>query len=153
MAERKIPARDIIVQVQAADNVTWLGIGGLNSVKVNPGAQEKATDTTTYDSAGQYEEVKLQRGASMKLDGLMLKDNLTGVQNAGQLRCEVLGGSAAVGYASLGAVRFRHPADAVWRVWAQATFSLAEQGGGNNDVTTWSVTVMRSGATTTVTAP
>lgn len=151
MAERKIPARDIIVQVQAADGVTWLGIGGLHSTKVNPGDQGKNTETTTYDSAGLYEQLIMQRGASVKLEGFMLKDNLTGVQNAGQARCEVLG--AAVAYASLGSFRFRHPADTVWKVWATATVELADQGGGNNDVTTWSATVMRSGASSTTAAP
>lgn len=151
MAERKIPARDIIVQVQAADGVTWLGIGGLNSVKVNPGDQEKSTEITTYDSVGQYEQIITQRGASIKFDGYMLKDHQTGAQNAGQLRCEVLG--AAVGYASLGAFRFRHPADSVWKVWGTATVSPGEQGGGNNDVTSWAMQVMRSGASTTVAAP
>lgn len=151
MAERKVPARDIIVQVQAADGVTWLSIGALNNVKLNPGDQEKATELTTFDSAGQYEQIIMQRGASLKLEGMLLKDNLTGVQNAGQLRCEAIG--AAVGYASLGAFRFRHPADQVWRVWLTATMSLNDQGGGNNDTTNWGGTVMRSGASTTTVAP
>lgn len=151
MAERKIPARDFILQVQAADGVTWLGIGGLKMITVNPADQGKSTDTVTFDSLGQYEELKMQRGASLKIEGYMLKDHLTGVQNTGQLRCEVLG--AAVAYASLGSIRFRHPADTLWKVWATATFELADQGGGNNDVTSWKLTVMRSGASTTATAP
>lgn len=152
MTQRKIPARDLIVQVSdGAASPTWLGIAALNKVTVNPGDQEQAVDITTFDSLGLYEEIKLQRGASLKLEGFIHKDHLTGVQDPGQARCEVLG--AALGYASQGAIRLRHPADTVWRVWNAATFSLADQGGGNNDVTSWQVTVMRSGASTTATAP
>lgn len=151
MTERKVPSRDLIVQVQAADGVTWLGIGGLNNTKMNPGDQEKATETTTYDSAGNYEELKMQRGASLGLEGLLLLDHLTGVQNAGQARVEAIG--AGLAYGSLGAFRFRYPAQTVWKVWSNATVSLGEQGGGNNDVTGWKATVMRSGASTTTPAP
>lgn len=152
MTQRKVPARDLIVQVSdGAASPTWLGIAALNKVVVNPGEQEQATETTTYDSAGNYEELKMQRGASLKPEGFMHKDHLTGIQDPGQARCEVLG--AAVGYASLGSVRFRHPADALWRVWNNATFSLADQGGGNNDLTSWSVSIMRSGPSATASAP
>lgn len=152
MTQRKVPARDLILQVSDGATVpTWLGIAALTKIAVNPGDQEQSVDITTYDSAGQYEEIKLQRGASLKPEGYLHKDHLTGVQDPGQARCEVLG--VALGYASQGAVRFRHPQDTVWRVWNAATFSLAEQGGSNNDVTSWSVTIMRSGPSTTAVAP
>lgn len=151
MTMRKVPARDLIVQVQAADGVTWLGIAAMKSYLLNPGDQEQATEITSYDSAGNYEELKMQRGASVKAEGMLHKDHITGTQDAGQLRCEVLG--AAVAYASQGALRFRHPADTVWRVWTAMTVSLGEQGGGNNDVTSWKATFMRSGASSTTVAP
>ncbi len=152
MTQRKVPARDLILQVSdGAASPTWLGIAALNKITVNPGEQEQAVDITTFDSAGQYEEVKLQRGASLKPEGFLHKDHLTGAQDPGQARCETL--ATAVGYASQGSIRFRHPADTVWKVWNTATFSLAEQGGGNNDMTSWSVSIMRSGASTTTAAP
>lgn len=152
MTQRKVPARDLIVQVSdGAASPTWLGIAALKQITLNPGEQEQATETTTYDSVGNYEELKMQRGASIKLEGFMHKDHLTGVQDPGQARCEVL--AAALAYASLGAIRFRHPADTVWRVWNTATFSPGEQGGDNNAVTSWSMTVMRSNASSTAVAP
>lgn len=148
MAARKIPARDIIVQVSDGGGTpTWLAIGGLNSVTVNPGENEETADITTYDSAGEYEQLVMQRGASLALEGFLIKDHLTDTPDTGQARCETLGTAKA--YASLGAIRFRHPASTTWKVWNTATFSLGEQGGGNNDVTSWSCTVTRSGASTT----
>lgn len=152
MTQRKVPARDLIVQVSdGAASPTWFGIAALKVLTLDPGAQEQSTETTTADSAGAYEELKMQRGASLKLEGFLHKDHLTGAQDPGQARVEVIG--VGLAYASLGAFRFRHPADTVWRVWNTATVSLGEQGGDNNAVTSWKVTVMRSGASTTVAAP
>ncbi|MDT5016713.1 MAG: hypothetical protein QOD39_2873 [Mycobacterium sp.] len=152
MTQRKVPARDLIFQVSdGAASPTWLGVAALKQFVLNPGEQEQATDITTYDSAGNYEELVMQRGASIKAEGSMHKDHLTGVQDTGQARCETL--AAAVAYASQGAVRFRYPADTTWKVWPTATFRLGDQGGDNNAVTTWSVTIMRSGASTTAAAP
>lgn len=147
MASRKVPARDIIVQVESVTPGTWLGIGGVNSVTVNLSENEEKTETTDFASAGRYEELVMQRGASLAIEGSIKKDHLTGVQDTGQARCEVIGDGLV--YASLGAVRFRHPADALWKVWTEATFSLGEQGGDNNAMTSWSVTITRSGASTT----
>lgn len=149
MTERKINARDIIIQVSDGATVpTWLAIGGLNSVTPNPGENEESVDTTTYDSDGVYEGEVMQRGAKLELEGFLLKDHLTGAQNVGQARVEYM--ATQTGYDSLGAIRFRHPMDTAWKVWNGATFSLGEQGGGNNDKTPWSCTITRSGASTTV---
>lgn len=147
MAERRVPARDIIVQVESLTPGSWLGIGGLNNVVMNPGENEEKTETTEYASGGAYEELVMQRGKSMALEGNIKKDHITGVQNTGQARCEAI--AEGVVYASLGSIRFRHPADTVWKVWAEATFSLGEQGGGNNDLTGWSCSITRSGPSTT----
>lgn len=148
MAKRKIPARDIIIQVSdgATPTETWIEIGGLTSATPNPGENEETVDTTDFDSDGAYEQVIMQRGATLEIEGSMLKDDTTGEQDAGQARLETLG--AAVGYASLGRARFRHPMDTVWKIWT-CTVSLAEQGGGNNDMTSWGATLTRSGASTT----
>lgn len=152
MAARKVPARDLIVQVSDGAGVpTWLGIAGYKQVVVNPGENEETVDSTDYASAGEYEGMVMQRGASLQPEGFLVKDHLTGVLDAGQARCETL--AAGKAYASLGAVRFRHPQDTLWKVWNTAMFSLGEQGGGNNDLTTWSVKITRSGASTTAAAP
>lgn len=152
MTVRKIAARELIVQVSDGAGVpTWLGIAGLNNHAFNPGENEESTNTTDYTSAGEYEGLIMQRGGSLKLEGFQMRDHLTDALDAGQARCEVLG--AAKAYGSLGAIRFRYPASSTWKVWNGATFSLGEQGGGNNDMGSWSVTITRSGAATTAVAP
>jgi hypothetical protein len=149
MAPRKINARDIVVEVFIPDPTTptWVEVGGLTTATPNPSENEESTDTTTFESLGEYEQEIMQRGATLKLEGFMIKDDATGALDAGQARCEELG--ALVGVESLGKVRFRHPVDANWKVWS-ATFSIGEQGGGNNDKAAWSCTMTRSGASTTV---
>lgn len=151
MTQRRINARDLIVQVRAADGVTWLGIGNLNTITIKPGENEETADTTVNDSAGNYESEVMQRGVSVELAGLQTLDHLTGTADAGQARCEEL--ATKVAYESLGALRFRHPLQATWKVWAEATFSVGDQGGGHNAKGSWSCTVRRSGASTTTPAP
>lgn len=151
MTMQKVLARNLITQVLAADAVTWIEIGGINSVKVNLGENEERADITTFISAGQFEELIVQRGASLALEGLLLLDSVTGVQDTGQLRAQTL--AAAMAYAGQAGFRFRYPQQTLWQVWAAANFSLGEQGGGNNDPSAFAVTVSRSGPTTTTAAP
>lgn len=150
MTAVKVPARSLIVQVRAADGTTYLPIGGINSWTINPSEGEETTDVTTFDSVGNVESRKMQRGASLAGEGFLIKDSVTGVQDAGQARIEVLADSLAED--SLGRIRARHPMDTLWRVW-DCIFSVGEQGGGNNDMTGWSTTITRSGASTTAAAP
>ena len=147
MAVTKINSRDIITEIQDDDGTTWLEISGLNSVSLDPSQNEETADTTTFASEGMYEQEVMQRGATIQLEGFLLKDDTTGAHDAGQARCEDL--AAAVGAASVGKLRFRYPADTLWRVW-NCTATLGEQGGENNDKSSWSVTFTRSGATTTL---
>jgi len=140
----KINARDIIIQV--ADGTNWVPVGGLNSAVPNAGENEEVADTTTFDSKGNYEQEVVQRGATLELEGFLLKDPANGAQDPGQARVETL--ATQVGFASLGQIRFRHPMDTQWKVWT-ATFSLGELGGGNNDKSAWAATITRSGASAT----
>lgn len=146
MANVKINARDLIVQVERSTPNNWDGIGGLNEIVPNFSENEETVDTTTYESAGEYEQEIMQRGASMALKGFVLLDNVSGVQDTGQARCETLATLKAA--SSLGRIRFRHPLSTTWKIWT-ATFSVAEQGGGNNAKTPWNCTITRSGASTT----
>lgn len=146
MAETKLNARDFLAQVQDTDGAAWLDIAGVASASLNPSQNEETADTTTFASGGAYEQEVMQRGATIKLEGFLFVDEATGAQSPGQARCEDL--AAAVGVASVGVLRFRYPADAVWRVW-NCTATLGEQGGDNNDKVSWSVTFTRSGPTTT----
>ncbi|MEO6081930.1 MAG: hypothetical protein ABIQ18_02360 [Umezawaea sp.] len=147
MALTKINARDLIVQVESSTPGTWLGISGLNSGTFNPSESEEETDTTEFESAGEAEQEIMQRGASVKLEGFKKLDNITGGPDLGQDRCELLATKKAA--ESLGSIRFRHPLNTTWKVWPQATFSAGEQGGGNNDKTSWSMTIKKSGQSTT----
>jgi hypothetical protein len=145
----QVPARDMIVQILADDATTWVAVGGLKNIKLDPSANGEMEETTTYGSAGAYEEVPMQRGALIELEGAYLEDNITGAQDTGQALCETRG--TAVGYAGVGKVRFRHPLATTWRVWTTpgATFELSDQGGGNNNMISWGAKIRRSGVTTT----
>lgn len=142
----KISARDIVIQVAEANGTTWTPVGGLTSAVPNPSENEEVADTTTFDSRGYYEQEVIQRGATLELEGFLLKDSSTGALDPGQARIETL--ATEVGSASVGKLRFRHPMDTQWKVW-NATFTLGEQGGGNNDKVSWNVTITRSGPSTT----
>lgn len=150
MTATKIPARSIIVQVLAADNVTWLPISSLSEVTIDPSAESAKADTTTFDSNGTYEGRIMQRGAAMVLAGLLVKDDTTGVQDTGQAR--VVNLAKGVAEASIGSIRFRHPADNQWKNWT-AYFEESKYGGKNNDESSWGANVTRSGPTTLTTAP
>jgi hypothetical protein len=142
----KISARDIVIQVAEANGTTWTPVGGLNSAIPDLSQNEEVADTTTFESAGNYEQEIVQRGATLALVGFVLKDPATGAQDPGQARVEAL--ATQIGAGSVGKVRFRHPMDTAWKVW-NATFTLGEQGGAHNDKVSWNVTATRSGASTT----
>lgn len=148
MAQRRINARDIIVEIEASTPDTFLAVEKLQNVVVNYGENEETVDVTDYDSDGAYEQEIMQRGASMTLEGLHLMDSSTGDLPAGRARVEEMAGEAKLGADSLAKVRFRYPTATVWRIWT-CTVSLGEQGGATNDKTTWSATITKSGPTTT----
>lgn len=148
MAQRKINARDIVVQVESITPGTWLSIAGLRTIEPNPSDGEQAVDTSDVDSDGMEETQIMQRGAAMTLSGFQMQDPTSGVVDPGQDRCKVL--ADGVGEASLGKFRFRTPASTSWTVWNEATFSLGSQGGDHNAKSAFAVTVKRSGASTTV---
>jgi hypothetical protein len=119
-------------------------------VTVDPSANSSIADVTTFDSAGAYEARAMQRGKQMDLQGFLVKDDTTGVQDVGQARCVTL--AEATGEGSLGKVRFRHPADTQWKQWS-AVFEEQKFGGKTNDESSWGCKVTRSGATVLTSAP
>ena len=151
MGAVKIPARNLIFQVQAADGVTWLQVAGLQELQVDPGANNAKADVTTFDSAGAYEERIMQRGLMLTLSGFRIQDSLTASQDAGQARLDYLG--VQVAEASLGAMRYRYGAqDTTWKQIG-GTVDPSAVGGKVNDESTWGAKITRSGATTTTAAP
>ncbi|NJP27107.1 hypothetical protein FLW53_23480 [Microbispora sp. SCL1-1] len=148
MAKRRINARDMIVEVEDDTADTWLPVENLQTITVNPGENEETVDVTDNDSEGAYEQEIMQRGASLALEGLLMKDDSTGALPPGRARVEEMAGEDKLGADSLGRIRFRHPMDTNWRIWT-GTFSLGEQGGATNDKASWSATITKSGKTTT----
>lgn len=157
MAITKYNARDCEFEIEDFLNPgTWtdlptgeVGEGGINTF--SKGFEYETTDTTTFGSNGDAESEVMQVGKTLQLEGFELKDSATGALNAGQalvaLQADRKGSSSLTGF------RFAAPGDTVWTVWAKAHFQLGESGGGNNDKVSWSVTVTRSGPTTTVAKP
>lgn len=143
----QINARDWIFQIsdEATPTPTWSEVAGLESFTLNPAENEETVDTTTFASDGIYEGQVMQRGASLALSGKAVKNGAT--KDPGQAQVETV--AAAVGEDSLGTIRFRHISDTTnWTVWS-AYVSLAEQGGGTNDKSSWGATFTKSGPATT----
>jgi len=144
----KINARDWLFEVSTdptAGTPVWAEVGGVTSFTLSNSEGEESTDTTTFGSNGNAESQAMQRGASVALEGFVERSAL-GVPDAGQAACDELAGE--VGEASLGGLRFRHTDDEDWTVWT-AWASKGDNGGGNNDKTSWGATFTRSGAATT----
>ena len=143
----QINARDWIFEASADPSAgvpVWAEVAGLESFTLSNSEGEESTDTTTFASAGVAESQAMQRGASLAVEGKI--ERAAGVPDAGQAVVDALAGE--VGEASLGGVRFRHVDDEDWTVWT-AWASKGDNGGGNNDKTSWSATFTRSGAAST----
>lgn len=154
MTAQKYNARDMRFEIEDFLNPgTWTafrtaqggsGEGGINTFSLSPEYED--TDTTTFGSAGRAETQNMQEGMSMSLEGFRLKDPSTGAldpaMSLAELQASRLGDDSLIGF------RFAAPGDTTWTVWAEATFKLGAQGGGNNDKVGWSCTVTRSGPST-----
>lgn len=148
MAAIKYNARDCEFEIEDFANPgTWVAIGPTAINTFSKSREYETADTTTFGSNGQAESQNMQIGKSISLEGFRLKDPDTGALDAGQAlveaQAERLGDDSLVGF------RMAAPGDTTWEVWPDATFQLGDEGGGNNDKTTWSVTVTRSGPSTT----
>lgn len=146
---RPIDARGWVFEVEDAEAspATWIPIAGINTFTHNPGENEETVDTTVFESAGQYEQDVMQRGATLSVEGQYRVDKTTKAQDAGQAYIDHEW-SARLGFDSRNRVRWRHETQTQWVVW-DATVTPGEQGGGNNDKTSWSATITKCGAATT----
>lgn len=143
----QINARDWIFEVSEdphAGTPVWAKIAGLESFDLNNSENEESVDTTTFDSNGVAESQAMQRGASLQVDGKRVRTGAT--VDPGQAAADSL--AEQVGDESVGGLRFRHKDDTTWTQW-DAWCSRGNNGGGNNEKTTWSATFNRSGAATT----
>ncbi|MFF7295309.1 phage tail tube protein [Streptomyces sp. NPDC008265] len=147
---RPIDARGWRFEVQdsTADPDVWLPIAGIDTWSYNPAENEETTETTAFDSDGQYEQDVMQRGASLSVEGKYRVHKTTKARDPGQAYIDD-DWMERVGFESRNQIRYRHETQTSWRVW-EATLSPGEQGGGNNDKTSWSASFTRCGAATTM---
>lgn len=150
MTTSKISARGYIFQVAVGAGPTWTPIAGIKTFAPNPGDHDSHVDATDFDSNGQYEEMVLQRGASLKLEGNRRIDKTTGLADPGQKALDDLAQGLAEN--SIGQIRYRHSTEVQWRVW-NCTAKSSELGGGTNDLGKWGMEIHRTGAETLVAAP
>lgn len=150
MTTKKIEARGYIFQIAVGGGPTWTSILGIKTFTANPGDKDAHVETTDFDSQGQYEEVVLQRGGSLKLEGTRRIDAATGIADPGQAALDAL--AQGLGDASVGQIRFRYRTEVQWRNWP-ATAKSGELGGGTNDLGKWSMEITRTGAETLTAAP
>ncbi|MFE6079969.1 phage tail tube protein [Streptomyces virginiae] len=148
MPADKYNARDIRFQIESyLSPGTWVDIAPLAINTWSKSEEEETADITTFGSAGQAEQQKMQIGKSLTIEGFRLRDSSTGALDPGQALVEAM--NDRLGTDSLIGFRFAHATDTTWVVWAKAMISLGETGGGNNDPTSWAATFTRSGASTT----
>lgn len=149
MTPVQIPVRDTILEVSdgAPTTPTWTEVGGLTKFTLKPGENEEVQETATFDSDGQYEEYKMQRGATIELEGKLYADPDDDTRDPGQQAIE--DNAAAVGVESRGQIRFRRSAATEWKVW-DCTTTSGEQGGETNETTGFQGTFTRCGKSTTM---
>ncbi len=148
MPTAPIFARDILFQISDGGGTpTWMGCAGAKNFKPSFSENEEFVDTTDFNSAGQYEGMAAQRGAKFDIEGQSEFDTSSGARDPGQARFEAL--AVTVGTASVGQVRWRYPSATVWTVW-NVYISSGDAGGGHNDVSTFSYSVVKTGPATTM---
>jgi hypothetical protein len=145
---RPIDARGWLYEAENENTGAWLRIAGIKTFKLNPGEGREVADTVDFDSGGEYEEDVMQRGGSLSLEGHHEVDPTTGAQDPGQAYVDN-DWSQRLSTESHNRIRFRHQTQTQWVVW-DATVSPGEQGGGNNDKSSWSATFKRSGTATSM---
>ncbi|MGW4648040.1 phage tail tube protein [Kitasatospora sp. NPDC004289] len=146
MAVRPIDARRWLFEIEDLTG-TWLPIKGKTSFTLNPGENRENTEITDFDSGGFYEEDVMQVGASLALEGRYEADPVTGAQDPGQAYVAAM--ALRMSTDSHNRIRYRHETVLTWAVW-DATVNPGEQGGGNNDKTSWSATFTRNGPATSM---
>lgn len=152
MAGEQYNARDVRFQIEDYLNPgTWTDIGPKGIETFSNGREYESTPTTTFGSNGNAESQTMELGKTLQLEGKRLRDPATGAIDAGQLLVETQ--ADRLGDASLTGFRFAHKDDTTWTVWAKARFEMGDSGGGTNEKVGWSVTITRSGATTTAAKP
>lgn len=139
MALTKFLARDLTIEVQDDDGLTWLAVGGLQSLTHSPSKTD--ADTTDFDSNGRNRHIPASRGDSWALAGQALLDVDNGDKDAGQERIESL--AKLTGLSAMGTFRLTDPGGN--RATFDGSADVTLPGGGTNDAATWAATVLVDG--------
>ena len=141
MAVTKVLARDWKLEILKAPS-TYVKIKGLNTLSFSNSKND--TDTTDFDSEGATEHMVTSRSQEISGEGFYLVDRTTKSRDEGQKLVEAL--AEKIGPESLGEFRLTNPAGTVKTFLASA--NIGDIGGGNDDATTWGVTLTVSGKMT-----
>lgn len=144
----KTLARQIVHQVNAGTVAAplWRSINGLTGM-TGSGSKTDA-DTTTADEDGVESHLPAARGKSFSLTGLRGYVNLaTGVRDPGQVACEEW--ASLIGPDGLRQFRRILPDGVGTCETMLASANIDSDGGQLNEANQWSLTVTRSGPTTT----
>ena len=133
MAVTKVLARGWELKIGATE------VKGINTLTF--ASTKNDADGTTFQSAGKLEHLVASRGNSITVAGFFLEDEANGARNAGQAAVEAL--AKEIGPDSLGAFTLTSPGGTAYTFNASA--ELADIGGGNDDNTSWGVTLTVSG--------
>jgi hypothetical protein len=145
MAVTKVLARKWKVEIgtQIATPV-YTVVKGLNTLTFS--SDKEDTETTDFDNDGRPEHVVSQRSNELSIEGFYLEDAATKGRDPGQQAVEAAGN--AIGLTSLYPIRVTSPGGTIKTF--QASVTVGDVGGGNNDATSWGATFTVSGAITTV---
>lgn len=137
MAVTKVLARDWVLEIKNSSGYTR--IKGLNTLSFSNSKND--TDTTDFDSQGATEHLVTSRSQEISAEGFYLVDKTTKKRDEGQQAVEAL--AELIGPESLGEFRLTSPAGTMKTFLASA--NIGDIGGGNDDATTWGVTLTVSG--------
>ena len=143
---RPIDARGWIFEVRdqsRAHRERWLPIENLTSWSKNDSENEETAETTSFDSAGWFEQDVMQRGGQIEIEAQYALDPRTGRQVEGQAYVEHFWGQR-LGIDSRNEIRFRHDSQNSWTVW-DTTVTPDSQEGETNDKTSWTASFTQCG--------
>lgn len=138
MAVTKVLARDWKLEILKSGN-SYARIKGLNTLSFSNSKND--TDTTDFESEGATEHLVTSRSQEISCEGFYLVDKTTKTRDEGQGLVEAL--AEKIGPESLGQFRITNPAGTSKLFTASA--NIGDVGGGNDDATTWGVTLTVSG--------
>lgn len=126
----------------------WVEVGGLNTWSHSPSSGD--ADTTKFYDAGRNSHMKASRGDEFSFSGFRSLDAAITARDPGQLICEAWGN--AVGRSSRKQFRITEDDTSETKVFL-ATASVTQGGGGNDDPSSWELSLTVTGAIATSSLP